>query len=372
MIQTVKNQRSLIEQVLHFYVKTGALLVINIHFCQIFHLSYNFFKWMSLVIIVFQFTHWVCEIRKHSKTIYENRRVIYKLLLFMAGLVFISIGGFKMNLDDTFYIPNAIYYLNNPNEPLNTDIHFFYTSDTTKAKSIVFNTSCAYDYIKTLPMSIFSGQLWIGLALTTSLGVCILSLTIYSWLRFLKLSKNDVIKVLVIFLVLLSIWLDSRRAPGGNFVQLHLGRHFTMLLGSTLLSYYLISYYSTKKKTFLYSIFFLSIFSAGASSTTIFLFPLIVICSYIGWVLSYRINLKESLKYIFYLCISQSYVFVFGIVTKLSNNIDVGFNSPVKRRETKIFLRSFYSIYKPAYHCLNCFFYILLTRVKPMFTTCKT
>ena len=72
------------------------------------------------------------------------------LLLILTGAICSTIGSVNLrrSSDDFFYIPNVVYMIDNPGEPMSFEVNFFEGGDQCKVISHSWGTSVSFDYLR--------------------------------------------------------------------------------------------------------------------------------------------------------------------------------------------------------------------------------
>ena len=77
-----------------------------------------------------------------------NRGAIF--LLILSAVICSALGSIshRKSSDDFFYIPNVVYMIDNPEEPMDFEVHFFEGGDKCEVISHSWGTSVSFDYLR--------------------------------------------------------------------------------------------------------------------------------------------------------------------------------------------------------------------------------
>lgn len=156
----------------------------------------------------------------------------------------ISLFTQRPNPDDFYYVPNAVYYLQNPSSLMGFEVHFF-ESGGEKIKSLFWGTSVPYDYFRAAAAwGTGSGYLPIYYLWSAAAVAFLIPLSIFYLLtRFVGDTKASVFGTAFAVAILLLMG-DTHRAPGNfAFTRAFQGKTLLLSAGVPLFSALTIDFY---------------------------------------------------------------------------------------------------------------------------------
>lgn len=243
----------------------------------------------------------------------------------------ISLFTHRPNPDDFYYVPNAVYHLQNSSSLMGFEVHFF-ESGGEKIKSLFWGTSVPYDYFRAaaawgtgsgyLPMY----YLWSAAACAFLIPISIF----YLLTRFVEETKAAVFGTAFAVAILLLMG-DTHRAPGNfAFTRAFQGKTLLLSAGVPLFSALTIDFY--RDRTWFNWVFLFAACTGllGATTSSAVLLPALgsvltigLLCADMHWS---RIG-DWALQY----GTALAYIFAYAGIALVASYHEMGPGSPVNQ-----------------------------------------
>ena len=150
----ISNENSLSTVVVKGVLLT-IMLILGIHapltlIAQLTGMTFNLYTTISLLLILLCIVYATRVFLEEYRSIQEHdyTNLILLVLLGLLGLV-LALLIYRPNIDDYVYVPNAVYFLNNSDKPMDFLVHFFYhTPKEPFILSYSQATSTSYEYFQ--------------------------------------------------------------------------------------------------------------------------------------------------------------------------------------------------------------------------------
>lgn len=245
------------------------------HISQILHISFNLYCVLAIGICIFivlfwlpSFKNWVEKIDIHDTKAF--------LLLLGLGITssIISLIVNRPNADDYYYIPNAIFYMQNPNELMGFKIHYLFNNND-PFESFAWATSSVYEYIQ----AIISLGLHIRfidayyLIMPAFVGFLVPMALYLAIVHFSDNTLPAIIGTFVTVGVILLLGETPRTFGSFSLVRIYQGKAILLSLGIPLFTAFSINYLSKPSYKTWIGLLFVSTGLMGLSSSAIFILP---------------------------------------------------------------------------------------------------
>ncbi|MCH7479787.1 MAG: hypothetical protein IIC79_00180 [Chloroflexi bacterium] len=250
---------------------------------------------------------------------------IVSLIVGILGLISHSSGG-----DQFLYTPNAVYMLNNPEEPMSFELHFFESGEDCNIGSLSWGTSNSFEYTRAVFARIFNLNFLTSYFLVTSFVVSFLiPLAIYLALH--HFTKNTLTAAIsTLFTIGVLLLLGETQRTFGNFTITKAADGKTLLLAVGIPLFISMTFNYFRYHSRLYWLFLMVISTAlvGASSSTIFLLPALAIVLVIS---HYFISNepRDYFKQTIYYGLSFGYLVLYALFLATSMTTDFSPDSPI-------------------------------------------
>ena len=305
---------------------TAIILIIGIHtpltfIAQQWGISFGVYLLISPIttLIALAITAWL-----YNKVFKQNRVNDLHILgwLSLIGIAFaiLSLITNHPTTDDYFYIPNTVYFMQHPNQPMDFNLHFLYGARGTGIVSPSQATSLAYEYFRAVVASYLKVDFAKLYFRSGMLTVFLLPFAYFlSMSRFAKNSQHAFIGTLGILSVLL-ISIDGPRTYAiATFWDAHLGKLILLSIGIPIFSAFSISFLKHPSLRYWIFLSFCTMALTGMTSSAILLLPILAL-TLVGTFLVITWLDRESQpiwKRVMIICIiyftSLSYAFVYAL-----------------------------------------------------------
>lgn len=271
-------------------------------------------------------------------------------LLILTAIICSALAAInhRKSSDDFFYIPNVVYMIEHPQEPMSFDIHFFEGGDQCELTSYSWGTSISYDYMRGAYAYVLGVDfLTLYFNFTSIIVSFLIPLALY---YAVSIFINDPLQkaIGVFFTIGVTFLLCETHRTFGNFsiTRAHQGKTFLLAVGIPFMIGISIRYLYSPSFNHWLVIFITSTAMIGATTSSVVLLPAL------GLVLStsHIINQDEKRKSIINLIKYGSGFFsvaLYALFLYISTNVDLGMNSPVNQSFPKTFKGHWLLMFNP-------------------------
>lgn len=299
------------------YIVILASLTILTHLAQVMHFTFNEYAIGGLITTLLSsvFTAVISNKLLKQVTIHDHKALILVLLTGLIGAILALIIHLP-DADDYFYVPNAVYYLQHPDQRMGFGIHFIHTGGKV-FESIITLTSLPYEYLQAI-VAYYSNTeyLFIYHIVFCAIVGFLIPLSYYYVLSHFQ--SDPVKNILSVFLTIGIILLlgETHRTIGNFFFpRVFQGKIFFIAVGIPLFVALSYDYFRLPSIISWLSIFITSIAMVGATATSIVVLP--ALASILVLVhLSTSSNLKSSVWLAFRYLLALSYVLLYAIIVR--------------------------------------------------------
>lgn len=263
---------------------TLAVLTVMTHIAQILHLTFAFYAVTCAILFVFAL---IGAAVWSSRQEHEPRDLVVGIALLIVGLgcAYIAVVQFKPSDDDYQYLPNAIYYQQHPDQPLNFEMHALY-SPWAPFETFTAGTSMPYEYLQAA-LSYMLGRTLLDFyyVVFPALIGFLYPLALYELIRQFTPHPRDAVKGVLIAIIILLMLGETPRAPMNfSFGRLFQGKVVCITLGIMLFIAETLRFFRGRRGSSYGWIFLVSIiiFMVGMSSSAIVYLPLLWVTLTIG------------------------------------------------------------------------------------------
>jgi hypothetical protein len=237
-------------------------------------------------------------------------------------------GQDRPDLDDYFYIPNVVYYLENPEEKMSFAVHFFTLCNET-ISSLSWGVALPFDYIRSLPSYFLNiPYLTCYFAITLAVSGVVLCLGYGALLSNFIKDERKLFWTVLCALLLLSFLTETHRTPG-NFAlpRLYQGKAWLLTMFAPIYGGAVLQLLRKQDGFSGVALFFWTIAFMGMSSSAIFLLPLLAFI----FIASYSVDQRALPSRFSLLSSALSFLPLVGYAAFLlmNNQYDLGVKSPV-------------------------------------------
>lgn len=273
-----------------FYVIAALMAEFTVltHLAQMVNLPFQLYAQLALGICLVTvavwflfFKPWTAQISKYDTT----------ALLILVGLGFvgslISLIVNRPDDDDFYYVPNVIFYLQNPQALMGFNIHYLFSSQEPFA-SFSWATANAYEYIQALIAFGFRLRyLDVYYLIMPALAGFLIPLALYlAIVHFSDDTFSAVIGTLVTIGIILLLGETHRTFGNFSFVRIFQGKAILLSLGIPLFIAFSMNYFAQPTYKTGLGLLFLATGLVGLSSSAIFMLPALACVLALAYVIS--------------------------------------------------------------------------------------
>ena len=296
-----------------------ACTTILTHIAQISGIPFKTYAYTTLVfILVVSGLAWNFFQGQLKNALRYDTGTLSFLAILSAGGAFIAsfFNTSKINYDLFYYVPNAVYHLQNPDLPMDFAIHFLDAGEGTLS-SYFGATSLPFEYIQAV-VSYFFNLHYLSTFFILSpalLGGLIPVVLYYLNCQFINPRSAAVGALFTVATILLLG--ETPRTPGTwSFTSIYVGKIFFISIGIPLFAAATINFFRTSSRFDWMLMFAATTALVGTTTSSMALLPALAAVLLIAYasVVGYRsISFRKVLAYV----LSQSYLILY-IVTILS------------------------------------------------------
>ena len=320
--------------ILFTFTSLLASLTIFTHIAQISSLQFEKYLLFSPVIALITLIGVAIVSRKWISQINVKDRdvLLFILLISLIGAI-LSLIIHRSDSDDFYYIPNIIYYLQNPTAKMGFDIHFFY-AEGSPFVSHMTNTALPYEYIQSI-LSYYTNIefLWFYYLLFPAIVGALIPLSLfYALFYFSDKTRNNAIAVLITIAIILLLGETHRTVGNFAFARAFQGKALFLSTGIPLFTGFSLDYL---KKPSLFSwiaLFTVVTSMVGTTATACILLP--ALASIFVIIYSSKINrfrFKSLFGWIISYCLTLGYALIYALAIRNYALSYAGIDSPQNR-----------------------------------------
>jgi len=293
-----------------------------------FH-TYAILGCIGCILIIFVFIYFLY---RHINFKNINRGAFF--LLILTALISSALASIshRKSSDDFFYIPNVIYMLDHPQDPMSFEVHFFEGGDQCELISHTWGTSVSFDYLRgAVAYILHIDFLFVYFLLTSILVSFLIPLALYYAASIVIDQPFE--KVVGVFFSLGVIFLlcETHRTFGNfSVTRAHQGKTLLLAVGIPFLIGITVRYFISPSFYRWMTIVITSTAMVGATSSAIVILPMLGLLICVAY-LSSREWKDHSLKNLL-LYGSGFFILVgYALFLYINTSVDLGTNSPVNQ-----------------------------------------
>jgi len=323
-----------VKSVLFWLVALLASMTILTHIAQASGITFKTYAYFGLVLMLgMSLLAWIFSRRQYGQVVRRDLATLSLLILTGLGGAFISsffhTGAEKVSFDLFYYVPNAVYHLQNPDLPMGFAIHFL-EAGSEPIISYFGATSLPYEYtLAVIAYFLNIPYLSAFFLVSPALLGFLIPLTLFYLVAQFVDPKPAAVGALFAVIVILLLG-ETPRTPGTwSFPNIFIGKVFFISIGISLFAAATVNFFRTSSPLDWLLAFVVTTAMVGATSSSMALLPLLTIAVVIACAAAsgenYKRFLKKSITYAF----SLSYLVIYTLTMFLNYHSDVSANSPV-------------------------------------------
>ncbi|SEF38876.1 hypothetical protein SAMN05216403_10112 [Nitrosospira multiformis ATCC 25196] len=323
-----------VKSVLFWLVAILASMTILTHIAQVSGITFKIYARLGLFLTLgMSLLAWNFFRRQYGQRVLQDLGTLSFLILTGLGGAFISsffhTGAGKVSFDLFYYVPNAVYYLQNPDLPMGFAIHFM-EAGSEPITSYFGATSLPYEYtLGVLAYFLNIPYLSAFFLVSPALLGFLIPLTLFYLVAQFVDPKPAAVGALFAVAIILLLG-ETPRTPGTwSFPNVFIGKVFFLSTGIPLFAAATINFFRTYSLSDWMLTFAVTTAMVGATSSSMALLPVLTIAVVIACAAanegSYKQFLKNAITYAF----SLSYLVLYTLLMFLNFHSDLSANSPV-------------------------------------------
>jgi hypothetical protein len=306
-----------------------AVLTVLTHLAQIFGIRFSIYAILGVSIAaVMTVVVWYAEIRRikdnRSSADYPTAAILLACCLFS---VFLCLASYRPDTDDCFYVPNVVYYLQNPGEPMGFAIHYIESGGQPFVS--YHRGSIPFEYVQGI--TAYVGHLHFltiyYLIAPALIGFMIPLVWYYSLSRFVRSPRATVFGTVVICLCLLLMGGAHRSFGNFAFNRIFQGKTVVLAVAIPLFAALSVDYFrAPSMRSWLY-LLALSTAMVGCTVAAAMLVPLLAIVLALAGSIAYVSGVKTKIERGFWYMCSLAYTAAYAVSILLYSTKEVGSES---------------------------------------------
>ena len=325
-----QNLSIFIIETLFFWIVGGlASFTIATHISQVLGLSFNYFTYIGILLSSISFIIGIIYAKKRrvgAKDI-KSLGLILVVSLFTGALGLLSHSS---SSDSFFYVPNVVYMLDNPNEPMSFGIHFFDSGEGCNTTSYIWGTSIAFDYARGAVSNLLDvNYLTVYYMLSSAVVSFLIPMAYFLLLSHFSENTLTTVAGTVVILGVLFLLGETHRTYGNFTVtRAYEGKTVLLAFGIPLFISFTLSYFKSPSRYYWLLLFGASTALLGVSPSALVILPALAV---VLWIAHFsimddtKIFIKQSLFFFF----SFGYLFFYGVLIMANMTTNLGIDSIV-------------------------------------------
>ncbi|SDA27883.1 hypothetical protein SAMN05216315_13523 [Nitrosospira sp. Nsp18] len=311
-----------------------ACLTILTHVAQVSGITFKVYAYTALfLMLVMPLLVWIFFHEQYKKvTRYDPKTLLFLVIICLGGAFlasFFNSGATKISTDLFYYVPNAVYHLQNPDSPMDFAIHFIETGSEPFTSYFVA-TSVPFEYTQAviayfLNIDYLSAYFLFSPAL---LG-CLIPIALYYLICQFVDPKLAVVGALFTVAIVLLLGETSRTPGTWSFPNIYSGKVFFISIGIPLFAAATVNSFRTASPSDWALTFAATTAMVGATSSTMAILPPLAVVLVVACAAVSGGEYKTFIKNLFLYSCSLSYLIVYTLVAFFNLHSDVGTNSPI-------------------------------------------
>jgi len=322
-----------------FYLAAAILSMLTLltHIAQIINMPFDLYYRTGLGAIVVVITSWFIIFGIQAKRIcFHNMGNLFLLLALGLACSVISLILHRPDADDYYYIPNAIFYVQNRDALMGYRIHYLFSSK--QLFSFSWATSNPYEYLNALIAVGFCLD-FLSVYYLIMPGISGFMIPIAIFLAIVHFSddeRSSIVGTLLTVFVLLLLGETHRTFGNFSFVRIFQGKSILLSIGVPLFIGFSIKYFKNPSLLTWTGLLFVSTALLGVSSSTVFILPALAFVLSLSYM---RVNINKWKLHTFFLYFaSLIYVMMVALYIFIFWRTDIDNTSPANRGWPTTFL----------------------------------
>lgn len=325
---------AIVKSVLFWLMSVLACMTVLTHLAQVFGITFKIYAYASLFFFIAMSLSATYFFQENYRHITRNdwATLLFVIVISLGGAFiasFFNTGPNKISSDLFYYVPNAVYHLQNPDLPMGFAIHYIETGSE-PFLSYFGATSLPFEYVHAV-IAFFLGIPYLSafFIFSPALLGCLLPITLYYLISQFISPRSAAVGVLFAIAVILLLG-ETPRTPGTwSLPHVYIGKVFLISIGIPLFAAATINFFRTSSLSDWKLIFVVTTAMAGATTSSMVILPtlavvLVVACAAVSD--DHKIFIKNLLGYL----LSSSYLIVYILATLTFFNIQsISASSPV-------------------------------------------
>lgn len=291
-----------------------AALTAWTHLSQVIGISFRIYCIVSLmvsVLIAAAVVYFQIPRLRAARSSDSNARLLILAMVVVGGIL--AITSHRPDADDLNYVPNMIYYLENPDAAMGFEVHYVIRENDVPITTMLISTALPFDYAQGV-LAWLTGLPYMAiryLAFTLFLG-CLLPLAwFYVISRFSDSERRAAVGTLFIFAIILLLGETHRVYGNYTFNRIYQGKVVFMTMMVPVFAGVAVDFFRRRDRASWWLLFVIAVSCVGLASTSVPMLPVLAgLLLGAHWVASWpnKPEIKFSLVYL----ASLAYVFVYG------------------------------------------------------------
>jgi hypothetical protein len=333
-----------VKSALFWLMASLACMTVLTHIAQLLGITFKTYAYLGLLsILVISFLGWSFFLEQYKKVAQHDVGTLLFLVAISLSTALISSffnnGVSKISYDLFYYIPNAVYHLQNPELPMDFEIHFI-EAGAEPLRSYFVATSLPFEYTQALIAFFFNiSYLSASFLVTPVILGFFLPLAFYYLVSQFINPRSAAVGTCFAIAVILLLG-ETPRTPGTwSIPNIYIGKVFFISTGIPLFVAATINFFRTSSRFNCMLMFAVATALVGTTTSSMALLPALAAVLVIALATvsdDYKLFVKKSLLY----AASLSYLilYILVVLTVLNPNSSLGANSAINEDFPTTFL----------------------------------
>jgi len=329
-----------------------ALLTVAVHVAQIAAIPFRTLSVVSLLLtlVVAIFVIWTARGRLRGVRRQDRGVVLLVALLALAGAA-LALASHRPSFDDFYYVPNAVYYLQHPDQPLGFVVHFL-DAGQQPFTSLFWGTSVAYDYVRAVGAWLLGTDYLVvyHLLSTALVGALIPLAAFYLTSHFADSTFSAALGTLVAVAVLLLLGETHRTFGNFAFNRAFQGKTLLLAAGLPLFAAVTLDFFETRAPFFWLFLLSVTVSMVGATASAIVLLPALALPLLLATAdrLCREVEPRRLLLLAGAYAATFAYLGLYAVLLLLASPLELGPDSPVNQGFPPTFFGQLQLVIDPA------------------------
>ncbi len=240
---------------------------------------------------------WICS-KKIKNSIVRDYDILVKLfVLGLISAILIMIAPSSLNnIDNYYYVSNAVYFLDHPNQPMDFEIHFLVGESNQPIISPSQGTSMPYDYLRAVVAYYLNIKYLASYFFSSAAMGLFLPLALFLFMNCFVNDSRRALLGTIVCMALILISIDGPRTFGlAAFWNAVRAKFFVLSTGIPLFAAFSILFFQKPSKTGWLCLLLCTLTMIGITTSAIVLLAILAIVLLSAFIITFWVNSSHTL-----------------------------------------------------------------------------